>query len=110
MLEEHNSGTSINIQELSDLDTTTNPSISIALEREPTCKSTVPAPTGGRSSSTRDLTSPTSITRRLLVSRTDKTKKLKLFNHKIEVDTFPRDGESFTLIRWAIKLTERRDK
>jgi len=44
------------------------------------------------------------------VSRTDKTKKLNLFNHKTEVDTLPRDGELSTLIRWEIKLTERRDK
>jgi len=51
-----------------------------------------------------------SITRRSLVSRTDKTKKLKLFNHKTEVDMLTRDGELFTLIRWVIKLTERRDK
>jgi hypothetical protein len=44
------------------------------------------------------------------VSRTDKIMKLKLFKPKLEVDTLTRDGELFTLIRWVMKLTERRDK
>jgi hypothetical protein len=46
------------------------------------------------------------------VSRTDKTKKLKLFSLKteLEVTTHPKDGELFIPITWVQKLTERRDK
>jgi transaldolase len=52
MLEEHNSGTSINIQELLELDTTTNPSIFTTQEKEITCKYGALTPTGGRFSNT----------------------------------------------------------
>jgi len=53
-----------------------------------------------------------SITRKSLVLRTEKTKKLKLFNHKTETTLMVhlKDGELFTLITWEMKLTERRDK
>ena len=44
------------------------------------------------------------------MSKTDKIKKLMLFNHKAEMDQLPRDGELSILIRWVMKLTERRDK
>ena len=53
-----------------------------------------------------------STTRRSLVSKTDKIKRLKLFNHKAEMrlTVHLKDGELSTLIRWVMKLTEERDK
>jgi hypothetical protein len=83
---------------------------STTLEREPTCKCGAPTPTGGRSSNIEEVISPTSTTRRSLVLRTERIKKLKLFNHKAEMDMLTKDGELSILIRWVIKLTERRDK
>jgi hypothetical protein len=44
------------------------------------------------------------------VSKIDLIKKLKQFNHKTDQDMQTRDGELSILIRWVMKLIERRDK
>jgi len=53
MVEQPRNGTSINLQELSEVDQLTNQSKSTTLENRTTCNTTAPTPTGGRCSSSR---------------------------------------------------------
>jgi hypothetical protein len=93
-VEQARNGTSINHQELSDLDQPTNLSISTTQVKETICNTTLPHQDGGRCSSINLVTSPISRMVRLLASRITRMLKDNQFGQYPEVDMLPKDGES----------------
>jgi hypothetical protein len=81
MEEQARNGTSINLQELSDLDQPTNPLISTTPENPITCNTTQPHQDGGKCSSIRMDTSPTSKMVRLLLFQEVKMLKVIQFGY-----------------------------
>jgi hypothetical protein len=94
-VEQARNGTSINLQELSEVDQSINPSISTTPENLTTCNTTAPAPTGGRCLSIRADTSPTCTARRSLPYLEDRIKKPNQFGYgtDIKVEMLPKSGE-----------------
>jgi hypothetical protein len=81
MVEQARNGTSINHQELSDLDQPISHSISTTPVKETTCNTTAPHQDGGRCSSTAMDTSPISRMVRSFQSRIELIKKLNQSKH-----------------------------
>jgi hypothetical protein len=99
MVEELNSGTSINNLWLSEPDIITNPSTSTLTEDHQKSEFTQLTLTGGRSSGTEEATSSTFRTKRFLMYPVEKIKKDKRLLSGTDITELTRDGQLSMLIR-----------
>jgi hypothetical protein len=110
MVERARNGTSINHQELSDLERRINHSTSTTPVNPITCNTTLLHQDGGKCSSIRADILKTFKTRKLLLFQEERILKLNQFGYgtdtKEEIQL--RFGRSFTPIKWEMKLTRRR--
>jgi hypothetical protein len=93
----------------SDPEITTNHSTSKAQEDPTTSMSGALTPTGGKSSSMMEPSSPMFTTIRSLKSKTEKMLKDKTLEYTLNLDTATKDGRLCTLMLWEMKLTLRKD-
>jgi len=112
MVEKLKNGTSISQPELSEIETTTNPLISITQVNPTTCKSTAPTQDGGRCSSMTMDTLLISEAIKLFPSRIERMLKHNQFGQAedLEEDIHPKFGRLSILITWEMKLMIRRVK
>jgi hypothetical protein len=112
MVEQAKDGTSISLQELLDPDQLISQSTSITPVNPTTCNTTLPHQDGGKCSSSRTDTSPTSRMVRRSPFPEVKMKKLNQFGYTTSTkeDIHLRFGELSTPTRWEKTLTKRLEK
>jgi hypothetical protein len=101
------SGTSISHQRQSEVDTRTTLSTSKAMEDQTTLLWQALTLTGGSFSSLMVSTLSILRTKRLLMLKEDKIKKVKQFGHGEDITVWTRDGLFYTLL--TERLTKRRE-
>jgi len=112
MVERARNGTSINHQELLDLEKRINQLISTIPVKVTTCNTTQPHQDGGKCGSITTDTSPTSKMVEYSLLRIERMKKLNQSMSKTDLaeETQPKSGRLFTPITWEMKLMIRLEK